>query len=296
MYEPLPNPLPRFLSTTGGKIAAATVVAAAIGAGIALAKNSAAATTTPAAGGGTTPAPTPLTGAPANFLFNVAYPTTITATPAQVAADLTAAGFTGLLVQPDPTVTDAFIVAASYGPGLPYSAAIQTAITSPPAAGALDFSIAAPSLATSGATAQVGIYNLTQITSLPAPTTVSLVVGQWYSFAVRTSFLQTASNALGNVITLLQSIGFGTQAAPPTYVAPVTMSSPGVPLDASQPTNFDTWNVIAQYGGAPINTPPAAGSSQSVSDLPPVLLFLPSALPTVTAAPTSVPTVSNVMP
>ena len=174
-------------------------------------------------------------------------------------------------------------------------------MTTAPAAGTLDFSIAAPSQGTGG---QAGIYNLTPITSLPTVTTVALTVGQWYSFSVQTSFLQSATNAQSDVVSLLQSMGFGSAAAPPTGVAPVTQSSAGVPIPATATSAFDVWNVIAQFtatsggGSGSITFTPggSAPATASVPDLPPVLMFVTGALPTPIAAPTAAPAPTNVMP
>ncbi len=289
-----PNP-EVFLSTTRGKIVAATAAAAAIGAGIALWQNksaAAAASSTP----GTTPSSTP--GTAATLLFNVAYPSTAgSVTVGQVQADLAAAGFQGALVQPDvtaPAGSNAFIVAAVYPPGGPYAGPIQTAVTSPPSPGALAFTIAAQSLASSGGT--IGIYNVDPIVSLPEATTAQCTVGTWYAFSVRTSFLQGVPGAQADVLSLLMGLGFGSAASPTLFVQPVTMSDPTTPIPASDTQAFDTWNVIAQYNGRPGATTIPVGYTVAVPDLPPLLLFVPGATPTAIAAPIGTPTPSNVMP
>jgi hypothetical protein len=113
---------------------------------------------------------------------------------------------------------------------------------------------------------------------LPVATSVSLTTGTWYSFSVRTSFLQGAMGSQGDVISLLQTMGFGlggTATAPTLYVVPATQSSPGVAI--TDPTALDTWNVIAVYSGPTAATPP--GRPYTVTDGPPLLFFVPSALP-----------------
>jgi hypothetical protein len=288
---------PGFLSTPRSKIIAATLVAAGIGAAIVYSKNSAAAAATAAAGGAA--AGTTTSGSSAALLFNLVYPASATVTPANATADLTAAGFTGIVLQTDPTVPDSFIVAATYPSTGSLTAAITAAVTSTTAP-----AVTMPS-PSAGAGVTATLANLEPIQSVPVGLTTQFAVGTWYSFSVSTSFLQGASGAQADVISLLQEMGFGATetAMTPTllFVTPVTQSSAGVAIPTTTSTGasnaqaFDTWNVIAQYTG-PASPAATAGATQNVSDLPPLLMFKPGTIVSLgTTAPAS-STPSAVMP
>ena len=118
------NPIGDFLSTTAGKVTAAVLAVGAVGAAVAYAKNASASGTSANASA---------SGTSANFLFSLATPykntTGGTNTTPQVVSDLTAAGFTNILAQSDPTNPSgqAWLVAATYAPSGAYAAQLAAA-------------------------------------------------------------------------------------------------------------------------------------------------------------------------
>lgn len=289
--------------STAGKLATAAGTAAAVGTVIAVSKNSAAATAaTPTPAGPVTPPPAGATGpaAPgvtppviASILFNLTTPYTALAGITAVQTDLANAGFANAIVQPDLSVATAngWIVAANYSSAGPNAAAIAGALQVPSQTVTIPATVLPPA---TGNTATIS--NVVAITSIPAVTTLTLATGTWYQFSVITSFLQSQAPS-STVLQILQTMGFGITPLTSIYITPITQSSAGVPIPASTPQALDTWNVIAEFSGvAAVAALVAAGTSQLVSDVPPLLMFKPGTLTALgTTAPAN-PTPSNVMP
>ena len=209
------------------------------------------------------------------FLFSITtpYSSNPAVTPqgqANVQQALAAAGFTNIQVQTDPSVTagNSWVATAMFT-GTP-----PTTVTA--ASGNLTLSNVQP---LAGAP--------------PTPTTVpNLVAGSWYSFSVRTSFLQGAPDPTTgvpanqpNVAAYLMAMGFGasggTAAAPALYVTAA----------ADKSSTPDTWNIYGTFTGAPNVTPVPT----SATDYPPLIFFVPNAMPTLMAAAPSGPP-SSAMP
>ena len=250
--------------STAQKVGLGVVGVGVVIAAVSVMNSKAAAAALPAPGG---------TSASSYWLFNVTTPYTsqIATNPtgtATVATALAGAGFTNITVQSDPTTTNGWVVLAMY-PGTPpatVAAASGNLTLTPP-----DGSTAIP-----------------QVTSLPTQTTANLQVGTWYSFSVRTSFLQTSLDAQSAVAVILTGLGFGTIGS--TATAPLLFITPAADLSSAP----DTWNVYAMVTGT-TSPVPANGTPITIVDLPPLLFFVPSALPTALAtAPTTAP--PNTMP
>jgi hypothetical protein len=258
------NPSSDFWGSTAGTVTKIAIAAAAVGGVVLYAQsNAAAAATTPAAG--SAPGPTS-----SYYIFNVTtpYQSNIATNLAIVTAALQAAGFSNIVIEPDPTNVDAGGNQYGWVATALYTGTPPTSITN--ASGNLTLAPVAGSTA------------ITPITGPVAPTTSNVTVGTWYSFAVRTSFLQAATNALAAVQALLQNLGFGTgstASSPTIYVTPA----------ADMSSTPDTWNVYAIFTG-----PSGATTAPSqVTDTPPLIFFVPSATPTaMTTAPSGPPPVT----
>ncbi len=229
MKDPVtPRTSPTFWRSPGGVATAIGLGAAAAG-GIAYAvsKSSAAA-----------PAPTPttsnLTVIPTHwYLFQV------TSGATNPEAALEGLGLTSVQAEPDPINAGNWIATAYNG----------TATSLPP-------SWSLPSAGSiNGALDDLGT------TAPPVPTaweadngsgtgTVSLVVSDWYSFSIRTSFQSGTPHAAKTVSDMLVNYGWG---GAMVTTAADTSSTP------------DTWNVYAQWDG----------SSVSTTDAPPLWILIP---------------------
>lgn len=205
------------------------------------------------------------------FLFSITtpYSSNPAVTPqgqANVQAALAAAGFVNIQVQNDPSVTagNSWVATAMFT-GTP-----PTTVT-----------------AASGNLTLSNVQALTGTPPVPQPVS-NLVVGSWYQFSVRTSFLQGAPDPTTgvpanqpNVAAYLIAMGFGgptggTAASPTLYLTAA----------ADQSSTPDTWNVFATWQGPPNVTPVPT----SATDYPPLIFFVPNALPTLmAAAPTAAP-------
>jgi hypothetical protein len=172
---------------------------------------------------------------PGYYLFNVLS----TASPL---AGLSSAGFGQIQLQQDPYQTNNWLVSAYWtGPattltdGGPGSWEINNGAGLPDFLGAVT-------------------------PPLPQPYS-NLSLNQWYKFSIRTSFLQSAANAVSVIQNLLAQEGWAAGAL--------------VTAAADPSSTPDTWNVAAQWTGAASET----------SDAPPLWVFVSQPAPAGTTSP-----------
>lgn len=263
MSKPENHPVkPSFWKSSSGVMTAIALGIGAVGAAAAVLTKKPA-TTPPVP----TPTPTPTTGVQAGTQ-NAAGQTTFSNVAAgyyylnvlsstNPTAALSAVGFGQLQVQTDPFNTNNWLVTAYW--------------TAP--SGATTFT-------DGGSTWQVnvrmGLPALLAATP-PIPQSVTgLVANDWYTFSVRTEFLQNATDngesAAGVLATVLESSGWGSSSTPPLITAAADTSS-----------TPDTWNAAAQWTGIATTT----------QDAPPLWVLLGAPINVGTTTP---PQPANTMP